>query len=371
MALLEYIKDQLLFNDVVTLPGLGAFEIVKTPSQIKGKKIIPPSAQVIFNTEKSLDDGVLARSIAGAEEISEDEARQKVLEYIDGILFSLNKGEDYVFEGFGKLYRDSENIFRFERKPEFKIDFESNGLESFELDPFIDIPETELPSEKQAESKQAVEPEKEEPSVKEKPEVKEEIPEAKPEPVMEAQYTAPQKDSKSNRNIFWILTGAVMIILVSFVILKMTTNILEGPVFSIFNSESGDNSEIITEEDDWDLESALNGELGDAIDSMTKQENALSPPESTDPAVMTPAEIQEYSEYHIIAGSFKDMVNAGSLQQELTEMGYPARVIQQGDKLYRVSAMSFTNKGKGLEELSRFKQKTKNNAAWLLGLENK
>jgi len=160
----------------------------------------------------------------------------------------------------------------------------------------------------------------------------------------------------------------VMVILVSFVLVRMTTNLLDGPVFSVFNTEKSDKSDYFPENEDWDLESALNGELGEAIDSMTSQENALTLPETPDNQNNIPAETSEYKEFHIIAGSFKDKENAGLLQQSLSEKGYPALVIQQGEKLYRVSALSFKEKEKGLQELSRFKQVTKNNAAWLLGL---
>jgi nucleoid DNA-binding protein len=152
LALLEYIKDQLLFKESVTLPGLGSFEIRKNASYIQGKKIIPPIAKIVFNPDKSLDDGSLAKSIAAAEDTSQEEAGQKVLEYIDEILFALNKGEEFVFEGFGKIYRDSDNVFRFDKDPAYQIEFESFGLESFELDPIEDL----LQKEKTTESEQSL-----------------------------------------------------------------------------------------------------------------------------------------------------------------------------------------------------------------------
>ena len=58
------------------------------------------------------------------------------------------------------------------------------------------------------------------------------------------------------------------------------------------------------------------------------------------------------------------------MQKSLTRMGYQAVVIKQGDQLYRVSAISFRDKEKGLRELEIFRNRTKNHAAWLLGLKN-
>jgi len=371
LALLEYIKDQLLFNDTVTLPGLGSFAIRKTASHIQGRKIMPPSVQVVFDKGKSFDDGVLAKSVAAAEDISQEEAVQKVLEYIDDILFALNKGEEYVFVGFGKLYRDSENVFRFEKDPSYKVDFESYGLESFELDPVEELLDkennAELPDKTIQEDVSAVVEPIVTPTESERVSTVEVIGGAE-EAFVTADTLPPPTENKNNRSILWVLTGAVMVILVAFVLVKMTTDLLDGPVFSVFNSEKNDKSDYFPENEDWDLESALNGELGEAIDSMTSQENALTLPETPDNQNNIPAETSEYKEFHIIAGSFKDKENAGLLQQSLSEKGYPALVIQQGEKLYRVSALSFKEKEKGLQELSRFKQVTKNNAAWLLGL---
>jgi nucleoid DNA-binding protein len=376
LALLEYIKDQLLFNDAVTLPGLGSFEIRKSASRIQGKKIIPPTAQVIFNPDNSLDNGVLSKSIASAEDISQDEASQKVLEYIDEILFALNKGESYVFAGFGKLYRDAENVYRFEKDPVYQIEFETYGLESFELDPIeeamqaVKSPEDEkvvnqideIVSKTDTESKRKGSPAKEN---KEKSKEKSTLME---ESAKSGRAVSPTKENKSNRSIFWILTGAVVVILLSFVILRMTTNLLDGPGLLIFNNEKNYKQGKFPEDENWDLESTLNNELGEAIDSMSLQENALTIKETAEPVENQVALSSEYQEFHIIAGSFKDKEKAGVLQQSLTEQGYPALVIQQGDKLFRVSAISFKSKDQGLKELNRFKQKTRNNAAWLLGL---
>jgi nucleoid DNA-binding protein len=366
LALLEYIKNQLLFNDSVTLPGLGSFEIRKTASSIQDKIIVPPTAQVIFNPGKTMDDGSFAKSIADAEEISQEEAAQKLLEYIDEILFALNKGEEYIFPGFGKLYRDSENVFRFDKDTDYKIEFESYGLESFELDPVEEMLKQVKDSDTEKTSNTAQTIDKQI-SLKEKTEkitVQNDLGKIK-EPIQKNPLPV---ENTSNRSIFWILTGAVIVILISFVIIRMTTDLLDGTGLQVFNSEQSDKPEIFSEDENWDVDSTLAGDLGEAIDSMTMQENALNMQETIEPQDINVSGTSEYAEFHIIAGSFKDKEKAGILQQELTLQGYPALLIQQGDQLYRVSAMSFKDKNKGLEELSRFKQKTRNNAAWLLGL---
>jgi nucleoid DNA-binding protein len=363
LSLLEYIKDQLLFNDSVTLPGLGSFEIRRISSKISGKKIMPPGLGIVFNTENSLDDGSLAKSIAGGEEIPVEEAGQRVLELVDEILFALNKGEEFVFKDFGVLYRDEENVFRFEKDPAFRIDYESYGLEAFELDPDEEpsvrelSPEENIPSQVTAETvtipvSPAVETTQEPEEKQEKPEI----------------HTVPTV-KKANRSLVWILTGAAVIILISFIIVSLATDLLDGKGTSLIEFRQ-DKTGVFPEDDHWDVDSKLNPELGEAIDSLTSQENALLPEQSKEP-VRTPAVTpKNYAEYHIIAGSFKDREKAGIMQQSLTQMGYPALVIKQGDHLYRVSAMSFKDKEAGLRELDVFRKKTRNHAAWLLELKN-
>lgn len=356
LNLSEYIKDQLLFNESATLAGLGSFEINRVSSRIEGNRIIPPVISVVFNPDKTLDNGLLARSISSAEEITEDEAEQKILEVVDEIIFALNKGEQYVFPGFGILFRDSENIYRFMKDKDFQIDFEAAGLESFELDPFTEP--SEVKQNEPVTTRESTDPKE--------PADENRFAESEVSESREAgpDITHPAPNTRSSR-IVWILAGAAVVILFSFILVKYTTNILDGQGTLMNDNEmAAEDSELPVDEDSQrDID--VNSELGAVIDSMAMQENALAPEETTEPGL---TETGPYSEYHIIAGSFADRVNAEVMQQALTEKGYPAIILQQGDKLYRVSAISFRDKKTGLNELKRFRENTRNNAAWLLSL---
>jgi nucleoid DNA-binding protein len=340
LALSEYIKDQLLFNGRVTLPGLGSLELVKESARVKGKKIIPPGTWIVFNSEHSKDDGKLAQSLASAEEIDTEEARQKVLEFIDEIVFCLNKGEAFVFEDLGRLFKDNDNTFQFEKNESFVIDFDSFGLESFELEP---LEEDVVP----VESK----------------------PQSQSQPQPQSQPVNSGVTDKNNRNIFWILCGAVVVILTGFIVLKMTTNVFDNASFKLFNFGERDSLFTSFEAGKPETNKAISGELEEKLDSKSKMENALVPDEKVkDKIPIIPVPTREYKEFHIIAGSFKDTTHAQKLALELTMKGYHAVIIEQGNNLYRVSAQSFKDKEAGLKELPRFRGQTKNNAAWLLGL---
>ena len=360
MAFSEYIKDQLLFKGRITLPGLGTLELVKESARIKGKKIIPPGTWIVFNPGLSKDDGKLAQSLASAEEIDIEEARQKVLELIDAVVFKLNKGEAFIFEGLGKLFRDNENTIQFEKDDSFIVDFDTFGLESFELETIEEEGSSPVESiqsqpDTHKTSIPAVEPQSQPPPP----------PQPKPQP----QIVTPAFTGKNNRNIFWILSGAIVVILTGFIVLKLTTNVFDNTSFTFFNFGQNDSLMTVFEDVNQETAGTLPGELEKTLDSMLKMENALAPDEMMqDRSLLNPVESRGYKEFHIIAGSFKDTKRAQKLARDLTLRGYPARILEQGNDLYRVSALSFKDKETGLTELQRFRGQTKNNAAWLLGL---
>ncbi len=352
MAFSEYIKNQLLFNGRITLPGLGSLDLVKEPAKIKGKKIVPPGTGIIFNPDITLDDGKLSQSLASAEETDLEEARQKVLEFVDEVVFKLNKGEAFNFEGLGSLYRDEDNVIRFEKDPSFVVDYDSFGLESFELEPF------------EEEQKLLNESGEKESALINKPDQKE-APIQPPPVVLQKEVDNNDLPVKNNRNIFWYIMGAMVVIAGGFIVLRMTTDILDNPSLDALNFWTKDTVTLHFE----DEKQTQPGDLEVLLDSMSKTENALLPDEDTPITLSAPSlNLKEYKEYHIIAGSFKDTVNAQELARELTMKGYPALIIKQGNNLYRVSALSFRDKEAGLKELQRFRGQTKNNAAWLLGL---
>jgi hypothetical protein len=358
LVLSEYIKNQLLFNGRVTLPGLGSLVLIKGSARIKGKKISPPGTWVGFNPDLIKDDDKLTRSLASAEEIDIEDARQKVLEFIDEIVFTLNKGETFIFDGIGKLFRDNDNMFQFEKDESFIIDFDSFGLESFDLEPLeeeVAVAESSPADKSQSQSQSPSQPQSQSQS--------------QPQPQPQPQILSPVTSDKNNRNIFWILSGSVVIILTGFIVLKMTTEIFDNPSFTFFNFGEKDSLVTVTESEIHQTGKTLPAELEATLDSMARMENALVP-ETNVPVktVINPVSASEYKEFHIIAGSFKDPEYAQKLAKDLSMKVYPATILEQGDNLYRVSALSFKDKATGLKELQRFRGQTKNNAAWLLGL---
>ena len=347
MAIAENIKDQLLFNGRITLPGFGTLELVKESARITDNKIIPPSTGIVFDPSITDDDDRLAGSFASAGEINIEEARNLVNEYIDGIRNTLNSGGDFEIEGFGKLYKDSDDTIKFEKNPDFIIDFDSYGLESFELDlPVEDLIEAPEPPQEQVIIEE---------SLVKPPEIK------TPYRVHEVTKTNPSP--KKRHKILWAIPVALIVIIAGVLILKFTTIIPDKISSKIFNFKT----KTLVEKESVNLDA--NKSMGLPVDSLSRIENALSPDEVENSAfIAVPFVDIAFKEYHVIAGSFSDTINARELAWELTQEGYRTLILHQGNNLYRVSAISFKEKEEGLQGLHRFRAQTKNNAAWLLGL---
>lgn len=75
-----HIEYLLMSHDCVVAPGLGAFLVHETPAHYDGERclFVPPMRSLGFNAAVTLNDGLLAESIARRERVSLDEARVRV-----------------------------------------------------------------------------------------------------------------------------------------------------------------------------------------------------------------------------------------------------------------------------------------------------
>jgi len=349
LAIQSYIKEVLLFYNSAVLPGFGAFEIEREPSEVVSGKVFPPKPKLVFNKENTLNDNILSAKIVEAEDISTEEAHQKIQEYIDKIRFSLNKKEAFEVEGIGKLWLDDDNNYRLEKDASLDLDFVNYGLAAFELE--------SAEEEESKEDNTAAEMPKE---TTVKPEAREE---EKP-----PSYTPARQNN--NKGILYVLSGSVVVILSAFIILAFTTDLFDNNpgLESIFGSsdyvteENQDYTDI--SEDEYEFDQMVS-ELEEDIDSATTMGNAL---DFTASEPVNEKSTTSYVEYHIIAGSFHSEDNAQKLSRTLSMEGFPCLVVNRGDGLYRVSAISFKDKETALKKLYEFRERKGMEKAWLLGL---
>ena len=441
MTIQEYSKEVLVYNERLILPGMGCIKIARQTARVKGKKLTPPGAGLIFDPSESMDDEVLSKKISEAEDTSIEEARQRVLEFVDEIRFALDQGEKYSMEGFCTFFRNDDNEIVIEKDPGLDLSFESFGLDSFELEDFEgeeeaeeiekeftgneivtaeeveqggetgsadetkngdfsgstvdtgsaseketgDVPEVHKEDDAKARVDSETEPEPEiisevtektgeesSESIQENVEEKKEATEVwdkPPEPVLpvyESHYRRRRKKKKT-----WIILSSILIfLLLAIIIIPIKTDLL-GDRFDIrrlFKDEELNIDDDFTdaEEGEFSFDRMVN-ELESDIDSATSPENALG----IKPGNQAEVNVNEadYTEYHIIAGSFRDLENAQELQKSLSLEGYPSLIIKLDNGIYRVSVISFRDKATALNKLVEFRAKSGMSEAWLMNLE--
>ena len=131
----NYIKQLLQEKQSVILPGFGTLKLAESQPELTRSvsKLSPPGIKVKFDATLSKDDEELSTVIASGESISEEEAKQRVLEFVDEIRFALDKGDVYKMTGVGNFFRDEDQKIQFEADKSWIIDPEQFGLDTIEL----------------------------------------------------------------------------------------------------------------------------------------------------------------------------------------------------------------------------------------------
>ena len=96
----QYLQQLLSQQPRVIIPNLGAF-------------ISSPEGGMMFNQYLNFDDNALTAYVAQNENISEDEARQRIADYSNQLKQRLDSGEKINIQGVGTLSKDGE-IYNFE-----------------------------------------------------------------------------------------------------------------------------------------------------------------------------------------------------------------------------------------------------------------
>jgi hypothetical protein len=91
----HYISELLFLHDCVILPNFGGF--VGNPQSAKLNKITailsPPSKQILFNANLKTNDGLLITHISNQENISQDSAKNKVMDFATQISTKLHSSK--------------------------------------------------------------------------------------------------------------------------------------------------------------------------------------------------------------------------------------------------------------------------------------
>ena len=130
----KMVKELILDNDKVVLPGFGAFvaEIVPSTFSDKGYTINPPYRKLYFRA-RTEDDNMLVKFYADSNNVDMDVADKVIHDFITELKSVLFARKTVVFPGLGRLRATKENAVFFVADEDMDIYPEGFGLEPISL----------------------------------------------------------------------------------------------------------------------------------------------------------------------------------------------------------------------------------------------
>lgn len=131
----KIVKELILDNDEVALPGIGSFiaEIVPSVFSDKGYTINPPYRRLSFRQKGSGDENMVIDFYARCNNIDTPTASRIIREFLQEMRRVLETKKSIVFPGLGKLRATKENYFFFVADEDLDIYPEGFGLEPISL----------------------------------------------------------------------------------------------------------------------------------------------------------------------------------------------------------------------------------------------
>ena len=131
----KIVKELILDNDEVALPGIGSFiaEIVPSVFSDKGYTINPPYRRLSFRQKGSGDENMVIDFYAKCNNIDTPTASRIIREFLEEMRHVLETKKSIVFPGLGKLRATKENYFFFVADEDLDIYPEGFGLEPISL----------------------------------------------------------------------------------------------------------------------------------------------------------------------------------------------------------------------------------------------
>lgn len=133
-TLSKMVRDLILDNDKVGLPGLGSFVAEPVPASFSddGYSIRPPYRKLYFRRNVE-PDSLLAEAYSKASGLSVASAEAELREFISEMKFVLNRQKVIIFPELGKLRATQENNYFFVTDNDIDICPEYNRLASVPL----------------------------------------------------------------------------------------------------------------------------------------------------------------------------------------------------------------------------------------------
>ncbi len=268
-------------NNRVIIPNFGAFIVAKESG-----------FTVLFNNFLSFNDGLLIDNLAKSENISSEEAAEKVTQFVEEIKNQLDVNGRYEFDQLGVFTKDTSGILRFTQSEEI------NNKEEDSTNELLDLDSAPAATEKVEETVKPVITPPEAAKVNEEPLVEVEEEE---EQSSGSSYAYLEEDKKKrSRSILTFLIIIILLPLIGVVV-----------YYTVFKK---DNTVKTTQ-----VEAPVAEAPVDTLKS-DKQDGIIAGPEVKEVNTIQPTFTDK--PHYIIVGSFKNTDNAERMVASLREKGF-------------------------------------------------
>jgi len=310
-----YISDLLFLHDCVIIPKFGGFVGNNTSSVLNETTgfISPPSKEILFNPNLQTNDGLLVNHIAISEQITNEEAKRNLEEYVSTIKEKLQSIRTYRIEKVGLLSIGIDENILFLQDSFTNYNLDSFGLKSQQTKK-VDI-------------------------INKKIEL----------------VTAPISNKKG-RNRAW-RAAAILLPIIGLSLISITQ---ENKINNIYSQMANFNPFSITEntEEIFELES-------ENLENISiKPEDVITNPKVE---IIEEDDVIIEKNFYLIAGAFGEKNNAEKLVKKLQAENYNSSIVgTTRGGLIRVSFDSFETKEEANLALDILK--SENKSAWILSL---
>ncbi|NOR73863.1 MAG: hypothetical protein GQ525_01760 [Draconibacterium sp.] len=347
MKIGKYIHELLLENEIVIIPGFGAFVSIYKPAEVDedSNEFKPPSKEVSFNRQIRNNDGLLVGSVATGEGVSHFDALKKIEVERENIIYQLDIGEKVILEETGELFVNDKSEIQFLPFINDNLLLDSFGLESVALEDLVEKDTNVVIVQ------DLIEPEKE----KQEPVeiIEKDISESKPIPVQNYEQ---EKEEKKKRSWLWLLLMLVPIIFVGIYLISQNKKeenraikIVEKPVPLIEENPILKPDSII-------------------IDTTFVSPQDLDLTEKTD-TVSVETAVPNTANYFLVGGSFKEEKNADNYLIELKNKGFKPFKLEKRGNFYIVGIGAYDTQKEAFVAKRKFTKENKGSGVW--AMENK
>jgi len=334
----KYITALLENNLRVIIPDLGAFILKQKEPQV-----------VVFNESLKYDDGLLIDYMMKCESIDREIAQQQLSDFLTGVNKALESKNTFTIEGLGSLRKDFNGRIIFiapdgKGTPDIADLITEEPVIQLEEEP---VPEKPLVAATRKVSASADKKEMIPESTQAVREVSEPVlqditPDNKKEAPVEAHTgnTLPENTGyySSKQVVRWLL-----------IILIVNTAVI---AFFIFRGKV--RPDVKPEQQSFFVSDSLFNQLSDSV-RMAVADTSLVFAEIPG-AVVSDSLTEDDLRYYIVAGCFRDEINADELVKSLNDVGFKAEKFGRIGNLYAVSFASFDDKELAVKELQRIRE---------------